>query len=234
MNASMRTLTHISFTGYLSLLGPTCYYKFLDLRFPLLTFLELGSLFNTTSQGRSNTAITRFIIDHPHINHLSLGKFRRGTTSFQFDQNFLSGDSLPNLRSFEGFPMNITLLAHCNVRCLPELTTLSLFSDPDDLPTMFEAVKSSLACGQLPCVRNLRFEFHTDLSHLMETHVSDLAHRRWADGFSEICPAVIHWYGTLGPVNRVSCTFSSSAFQLLGVELQIIFFTNFIFSFLAA
>ncbi|KAF8809233.1 hypothetical protein BYT27DRAFT_7187931 [Phlegmacium glaucopus] len=204
MTASMTTLTHISFTGYLSLIEPT-YYDFLDLRFPLLTSLEFGSLFDTTSQERLDTAVTRFINDHPHINRLSLGRFRSsrtGTTSFQFDQNLLRNDSLPNLRSFEGFPMNITLLAHCNVQCLLELTTLSLFSDSDDLPSMFEAVRSRLGSGNLPCVRNLRFEFRTDLSHKMETNASDLVHRRWADGFSEICPAVVNWYGTLGPVTR--------------------------------
>ena len=213
MRSSMNSLTHISFNGYLSLLEPTsCYYEFLELRFPLLTSLELGSLFNTTSQELSDTAITRFIIAHPNLRHISLGKFCMGTTTFQFDGNLLEEDSLPNLRSFEGFPMNITLLAQSNVRCLLELTTLSLSSDLDDssLEEMFETVKTSLGhgsgsgLGHFPCVQNLRFEFHTDLSHRMQTHVSDLAHRRWVDGFSEICPAVINWYGRLGPVNRVS------------------------------
>ena len=206
MTSSMKTLTHISFNGHLSLLEHTSYYIFLDLQFPLLISLELGSLFNTTSQERSNTAITRFIIAHPNIRHLSLGKFRMGTNSFQFDGSLLEEDSLPNLRSFEGFPMNITLLARSNVRCLPELTTLSLSSDLNDLEEMFETVKTRLGSGSghFPCVRNLRFEFHTDLSHQMETHISNLAHRRWVDGFSEICPAVINWYGRLGPVNQVS------------------------------
>ena len=210
MGASVRTLTHISLTGYLSLLEPTCYYEFLDLRFPLLTFLELGSLFKTTSHERSNTAITRFIVSHLHIHHLSLGKFRIGTTSFQLDRNLLSPNSLPKLRSFEGFPTNITLLAHCNVRSLLELNTLSLFSDLsfsadiDDLLTMFETVRGRLEYGQFPRVRNLRFEFYTDHSHLMKTNVSDLVHRKWIDRFSEICPAVVNWYGTLGPVNFVS------------------------------
>jgi hypothetical protein len=209
MRSSMETLTHISFNGHLSLLEHnSCYYEFLDLRFPLLTSLELGSLFDTTSQEQSDTAITQFIIAHPNIHHLSLGKVRIGITSFQFDGTLLAEDSLPNLRSFEGFPMNITLLARSNVRCLPELTTLSLSSDLDDssLEEMFETVKTRLGpgSGHFPCVQNLRFEFHTDLSHRMATHISDLVHRRWVDGFSEICPAVINWYGRLGPVNRVS------------------------------
>jgi F-box-like len=206
MRSSMATLTHISFTGHLSLLHPTYYYDFLDLMFPLLTSLELGSLFDTTSQGRSNTAITRFIIAHPSIHHLSLGKFCMGPTSFQFDGTRLSEDSLPNLRSFEGFPVNITLLVHCNVRSLLELTTLSLYSDRNNLSLaqMFETVQTRLGHGHFPCVRNLRFEFHTDLSHRMETNLSDLAHRRWIDRFSEICPAVVNWYGRLGPVTRVS------------------------------
>ena len=209
MKSSTKTLTHISFTGHLSLLQPTCYYDFLDLRFPLLTSLELGSLFNTASQELSNTAITQFIIAHPSINHLSLGNLRIGSASFQFDGNHLSEDSLPNLRSFEGFPINITLLVQCNVRSLLELTALSLFLDLNNLSLteMFEMVKTrlgSLGRGHLPCVRNLRFEFHTDLSHQMETHLSDLTHRKWIDGFSEICPAVVNWYGILGPVNRVS------------------------------
>jgi hypothetical protein len=53
LRSSMEKLTHISFNGHFSLLEHTtcqCYYDFLDLRFPLLTSLELGSLFNTTSQ----------------------------------------------------------------------------------------------------------------------------------------------------------------------------------------
>ena len=223
MRSSMETLTHISFNGHLSLLEhTTCYYKFLDLRFPHLTSLELGSLFNTTSQEQSDTAITQFIIAHPNIHHLSLGKFCIGTTSFQFDGNLLVEDSLPNLRSFEGFPMNITLLARYNVRCLLELTTLSLFSDLNDLPLaeMFETVKTRLGpasgSGHFPCVQNLRFEFHTELSHRMRTDATDLAHRRWVDSFSEICPAVINWYGRLGPVNRVS---SNSRDLLLGSQL---------------
>ena len=228
MTLSMNTLTHISFNGCLSLLEDTsCYYHFLRLRFPLLTSLELGSLFNTTSQEQSDTAITRFIIAHPNVHHLSLGKFRIGTTTFQFDENLLAQDSLPNLRSFEGFPTNITLLARSNVRCLLELTTLSLSSDLDDssLEEMLEAVKTTLGSGSgyFPCVRNLRFEFHTDLSHRMETHVSDLAHRRWVDGFSEICPAVINWYGRLGPVNRVGSIFQAPF--LRGSQL-FLFFTN--------
>ena len=223
MRSSTNTLTHISFKGHLSLLDQTsCYYEFLDLRFPLLTSLELGSLFNTTSQERSDTAITGFILAHPKIHHLSLGKIRIGTTSFQFDGSLLVEDSLPNLRSFEGFPMNITILARSNLRSLPKLTTLSLFSDLDDfsLVEMFETVKMGLGdgSGHFPCVQNLRFEFHTVLSHRMETHVSDLAHRRWVDEFNEICPAVINWYGRLGPVNRVSHKkkFPSSPSPLLG------------------
>ena len=212
MRSSMETLTHISFNGHLSLEDTSCYYEFLDLHFPLLTSLELGSLFNTTSQERSDTSITQFIIAHPNIHHLSLGKFRTGTTSFQFDGSLLVEDSLPNLRSFEGFPMNIALLAQSNVRFLLELTTLSLSSDLNDssLEEMFEIVKGS-GSGLFPCVQNLRFEFHTELSHRMETHVDDLAHRRWIDKFSEICPAVINWYGRLGSVDRVS-TISQAPF----------------------
>jgi hypothetical protein len=164
---------------------------------------------------RSNTAITRFIIDHPTISHLSLGKFCKGPNSFQFDENQVSEDSLPNLRSFEGFPMNITLLVRCNVRSLLELTTLSLSSDLEDpsLTEMSETVESSLGHGHFPYVRNLRFEFHTNLSHRMETNLSDLDHRRWIDRFSGICPAVVNWYGRLGPVNRVSAY--SQALSLL-------------------
>ena len=221
MISSLKTLTHISFNGHLSLLEDTsCYYDFLDLEFPLLTSLELGSLFSTSSQERSDTAITQFIIAHPNLHHLSLGKFRIGTTSFQFDGSLLVEDSLPNLRSFEGFPMNITLLARSNVRCLPKLTTLSLSSDLTDpsLAEMFETVKTRLVSGSghFPCVQNLRFEFHTDLSHYMKTNIYDLGHRRWVDEFSEICPAVINWYGRLGPVNRVSYKFPklSSNFNL--------------------
>ena len=208
MRSSMKTLTHISFNGHLSLPEHNIsYYNFLVLEFPLLTSLELGSLFDTTSQERSDAAITRFIIAHPNIDHLSLGKSQIGTTSFQFDGSLLEEGSLPNLRSFEGFPKNITLLARSNVRCLLELTALSLFSDLNDpsLAEMFETVKAlGSGSGHFPCVQNLRFEFHTDLSHRMQTHISDLAHRRWVDGFSEICPAVINWYGRLGSVNRVS------------------------------
>ena len=226
MKSSLNTLTHISFNGHLSLLENSSYYDFLELRFPFLTSLELGSLFCTTSQERSDTAITLFIIAHPNIHHLSLGKFRIGTTSFQFDGTLLVEDSLPNLRSFEGFPMNITLLARSNVRSLPELTTLSLSSDLNDssLTEMFETVKTSLGSGtgHFPYVRNLRFEFHTDLSHQMETHVSDLAHRRWVDGFSDICPAVINWYGRLGPVNQVS----SNSQALSPPWIAIFFFTD--------
>ena len=101
--------------------------------------------------------------------------------------------------------MNITLLAHCNVRSLLKLTTLSLFSDiQEDLDGMFEAVRTRLEGGQFPCVQNLCFEFHADLDHMnMETHVTNLLHRRLINEFSEICPSVINWYSTLGPVDRV-------------------------------
>ena len=80
----------------------------------------------------------------------------------------------------------------------------------------------SLGRGHFPYVRNLRFEFHTDLSHQMETHLSDLTHRKWIDGFSEICPAVVNWYEILGPVNQVklisqaSLVVESFIFCLLG------------------
>lgn len=208
MKSTLKTLTHISFTGYLSLRETTCYYDFLNLRFPLLTSLELGSLINTTSEERSNGAITRFIIHHPNIHHLSLGKFRTGFTSFQFDESLLTVNSLPKLRSFEGFPKNITLLAHCAVQSLLELNALSLSSDLQDLPMMFQAVEEKLVCGNFPHVRTLRFEFHKDLSHLlMKTNISDLEHQHWIDRFSQICPTVVNWYGTLDPVNRVSSKF---------------------------
>lgn len=220
MTSSLKTLTHISFTGHLSLLEPSSYYDFLSLNFPLLTSVELGSLFNTTSQARSNTAITRFIIAHPHIHHLSLGKFRIGTTTFQFDANLLAEDSLLNLRSFEGFPTNITLLTQCNVRCLLQLTTLSLSSDLNDssLEEMFEAVKTRIDYRVFPSVRNLRFEFPTDLSHRMKTHLTDLLHRKWVDEFNEICPAVVNWYGTLGPVNQASSNFQALHHKLFFSE----------------
>ena len=220
MRASIQTLTHISFNGYISLLESSRYYDFLELRFPLLTSLELGSLFSTSSPEHSNTAITRFIIAHPTIRHLSLGKLttishqadeNNDPISFQFDENFLRADALPNLRSFEGFPKNITVLVLQKVQSLLELTKLSLSSNRKDrsLVRMFEAVKTGLVDGGpgdgcFPHVRDLAVEFHPDLSHNMETNLSDLAYRKCLDGFSEICPAVINWYGTMGPMNAVS------------------------------
>ena len=39
----------------------------------------------------------------------------------------------------------------------------------------------------------------------MKAYFSDLLHRKWVvDESNEICPAVINWYGTLGPVNQAS------------------------------
>ncbi|KAF8965733.1 hypothetical protein BDZ97DRAFT_1918020 [Flammula alnicola] len=205
MTASIESLTHISFTGRIVHRTGKPYDDFLMLRFPNLLSLALGSLIHTNSEERTNIAITEFILAHPLIEHLSLGREKPTYMFFQLRPNLLQPDSLPCLKSFEGFPENVTVMASRKVRSLFKITSLSLRSCTqstfEDVTAMFEAVKTADNTPmKFEFVKHLRFEFDVPLSHRMRSHVTPIGHRSLMDEFSEICPIVSTWYGRLLPM----------------------------------
>ncbi|KAF8153424.1 hypothetical protein B0H34DRAFT_800626 [Crassisporium funariophilum] len=213
MSASAKTITHISFIskGFAFHEGEP-FDEFLNIRFPHLESLELGSLSTSVNVVYSNNRVTQFIVAHPLIHHLSLGR-QKGWMFFQFDPALLDHGSLPALRSLEGFPENIAILARSNVLSLNDLTSLSVLSSSGDfldLPPMVQAVKE-IGYPPLPHVKKLRFEFNCIFTHYMKTNQTSLLHRKWLDSLCEICPNVVDFYGALPPMNakHILSVFSS-------------------------
>ncbi|KAH9474364.1 hypothetical protein JR316_0012822 [Psilocybe cubensis] len=215
MFASKNTITHISFVGEIR---GEIYSSLHTFRFPCLRSLELGTLAHAENPAQVNTQITRFILDHPQITHLSLGKTRplveNNVTNahdlfLQFDGNHLLRDSLPLLRSFEGFLENITLLASHNVQSIFTLASLSIYCPYKDT-TLSERLKQMVRAimhadttprdQKFPFVRKLRLEFFTELHSMMEQDTTSLIHRECMDQFAELCPGVTSWYGRLPPM----------------------------------
>ncbi|KDR70747.1 hypothetical protein GALMADRAFT_159850 [Galerina marginata CBS 339.88] len=205
MTASIDSLTHISFVGTVVHRRDKPYDEFLQLQFPCLKSLELGSLLHSNSEPRTNTTITKFILDHAGIEHLSLGRSRPKYFYFQFDLDLLKPESLLSLKSFEGFPENITAMARLPVHSLFSLASLSICCQKDEndqnqpVDEMFLAIQGGVE-RTLPSVRYLRFNFVVSFDHRMTLNQTSRAHLDWMDKLSHICPGVVEFWGNLPPM----------------------------------
>lgn len=213
LKASCLSLTSISFAGTIFHSHGKPYDHFLQMDFPSLHTLALGSLQNTVSETSTNTAITRFILRHPTIEHLSLGK-RRPTylLFFQFIEAELKSDSLPSLKSFEGFPENVTLLARRGVRSFFRITELSISCRDEEsdqllqtsLDEMFLAVTGAGTPRKFVNVVSLHYELFATYSHRkMDLKPISKPILRSVDQIMHLCPEVKRLYARLPPMSAV-------------------------------
>ncbi|KAF4613265.1 hypothetical protein D9613_010755 [Agrocybe pediades] len=210
MEASINTLTHISFAGTVVYRLEGAYEKFLHLHFPNLVSLELGSLEHTNSVIRTKQAVTKFILNHPRIEHLSLGRKQHLGFIFQFDLGQLKPYSLPALKSFVGFPENIIDLVHLPVESFFTISKLSV-SCADEEESLFaqkfdrmldEFGRAERLGRKFTAVQYLRCEFRVVLDHRMHTHVTKLNPMRRMDELSHWFPDVVYWRTNMLPLSN--------------------------------
>jgi hypothetical protein len=187
-----------------------------DLRFPNLTYLHLGDWIRNWSW--SSQGMTRFVIAHPLIEHLTIG-FKRiypddETTTAEFSESFVTTDEFPHLHTFRGRASNFMLLAKQGVRSLRTLRTLGVCTpfyshrhlgarDPlMDLDEMFETLKSF---GGLPFLK----EFYFASSHYPRERLE-----QWIAALAELCPALERLSGGIWDVQAVSHSTNALRFYI--------------------
>jgi hypothetical protein len=223
-NKSAHSLTHITFTGPVFHYLGSSFDTFLNLRFPNLKSLELGTLAafsGSVPYATTIASVTRFIVEHNTIEHLSLSKrVPRDPDGvfFHLDGNLITADILPNLRSFEGCPAALTILARRGVTSVFSLASLSLFAfeeNLNDLSAVVGTIKSSPAKA-LTSVRNLRVEFFSIIIppvmaegvqegvHAMSSNATSMRERHCLDDIAGVCPNVVNYSGTFPAMCAVS------------------------------
>ena len=226
-NKSVHSLTHITFTGPVFHFIGSSFETFINLRFPNLKSLELGTLaINSGSvpYAATTASVTRFIVEHNTIEHLSLSKrVPRNGLFFHLDGPLITVDILPNLRSFEGCPATLTVLARRGVLSVFYLTSLSLFAceeNLNDISAMVGAIKSSPA-KVFALVEDLRVEFLSGAIspivvnppfmeegvHVMSANGTSMRERRCLDEIAGLCPNVVNYSGTFPAMCAVSVSF---------------------------
>jgi len=201
------SITHISLSGSVvhdpgnslsSLLSA-------DNRFFGLVSVELGSLAGCLNLPWSSQALTQFLNVNPTIQHLSLGTQKPNPDiSFQLHSPSLSGGFLPDLRSFEGFPEHLTLMAQANVQSLNQLESLALVSTEEDLEDMRRMLEA-LTLQSFPSVKYLHVELYpAELNFHAPFNVTFLVHGGVMLGLGRLFPEVVNIYAKLPPINGVS------------------------------
>ena len=175
---------------------------------PCLISLDLGSLILCDDPDWSRQSLTRFLRNNPTIQHLSLGKERPiRNIFFDLDPPSLSPGFLPDLRSFEGFPENMGVMAGAQVQCLDRLQSLALVSTEDQLQDM-ESMFLALSGRIFPSVQRLHVELYSELSHRMHSNVTFLSHINCMQfGFGNLCPNATEIFAKLPPTYGVSRLF---------------------------
>ena len=191
---------------------------FINLRFPGLRSLELGTFARCSEsvpEAATIASVTRFVVEHNTIEHLSLSKrVPRNGLFFHLDGDPITVDILPNLRSFEGCPATLTILTRRGVASVFSLTSLSLFSfeeNLNDISAVVGAIKSSPA-RVLTSVRNLRVNFLSVVTppvmaegvHVMSFNPTSLRETYCLDKIAEVCPNVANYAGSLPAMCAVS------------------------------
>lgn len=197
-------MTHLSFGGTVVHGTNHPVSAIFQYTFPGLISLDLGSLTVCDEPDWSRQSVTQFLLNNPGIQHLSLGKERPLRNIF-FDLHppSLSPGFLPHLRSFEGFPKNMVVMAGAQVKCLDQLQSLALVSTEgeEDMEAMFSAFPGRI----LPSVRRLHVELYSgELSHRMPSNVNFMSHINWMLGFGGLCPNATEVFAKLPPVCGVS------------------------------
>jgi len=197
---------------------------FINLRFPNLKSLELDTLAMNSGSvpyAATTASVTRFVVEHDTIEHLSLSKrVSRNGLFFHLDGPLIAADILPNLRSFEGCPATFTILARRGVLSVFRLTSLSLFAceeNLNDISAMVGEIKSSPA-QVLDLVVDLRVEFLSvvippivvippfmeESVHVMSSNGTSMREIRCLDEIAGLCPNVVNYSGTFPALCAVS------------------------------
>ena len=199
---------------------------FIKLRFSNLKSLELGTLAvlsGSVPYATTTTSVTRFLVEHNTIEHLSLGKkLSRSGLFFHLDGSLITADVLPKLRSFEGCSPTITILVQSGVRSIFALTSLSLLANENfeenlyDISAMVDTIKSSSAQA-LTSVRDLKVKFFPIVTplrmrggiHAMSSsEVEIIRQRSCLDQMAGVFPNVVNFAGTFPAMCAVSVSIS--------------------------
>ena len=169
----------------------------------------------------TTASVTRFVVEHDTIEHLSLSKrVSRNGLFFHLDGPLIAADILPNLRSFEGCPATFTILARRGVLSVFRLTSLSLFAceeNLNDISAMVGEIRSSPA-QVLDLVVDLRVEFLSvvippivvippfmeESVHVMSSNGTSMREIRCLDEIAGLCPNVVNYSGTFPALCAVS------------------------------
>ncbi|KAF8153432.1 hypothetical protein B0H34DRAFT_800633 [Crassisporium funariophilum] len=191
------TVTHISFRG-----KPACHELF-DLRLPRLLSLELGSLFYLKPEviESTRTSLTEFLIAHPTLTHLSLGRTRycEGPSRlWQLQYSILTPEVLPALASFAGFSPNLKDTLEFGVRSFRALTSLSLshYTREKSMASRLHTMKNAGECFPLLTRLTVIIEYSSP-----SENASDLV-LDFLKAIAGVCPAVVDWSGNLTPINN--------------------------------
>jgi hypothetical protein len=222
VNKPAHSLTHIAFAGDVVHSVGSPFETFINLRFPNLRSLELGTLVNDSMRSvpyaETTFSTTLFVSAHNLLEHLSLGKRapKEGQRTFHLDGALITPDFLPHLRSLEGCPRTVTFLVLQRVRSIFSLVFLSLIvgtmedQELSDLSSMSSAIKSSQARSMLT-VRDLKVEFTSITSvHKVPLNEMSVIHRRCLDAIADVCPGVVNWSGNLPAMKAVSICLSTN------------------------
>ena len=211
--------------------------SFINLRLPNLKSLEFGTLATNSGSvpyAATTASVTRFVVEHKTIEHLSLSKrVPRNGLFFHLDGPPITVDILPKLRSFEGCPATLTVLAQRGVLSIFYLTSLSLFVCEEnliDVSEMVAAIKSSPG-NVLASVGDLKVTLSVVIPpgtipamvackegvHGMSSSTST-REMRCLDKIAQVCPNVVNYSGTFSAM----CAVSVLSLQSLTAPMSII------------
>ncbi|KAF9563963.1 hypothetical protein CPC08DRAFT_705680 [Agrocybe pediades] len=173
-----------------------------SMQFPRLTSFGLGLMYAQPTLERrqdTTTLLTQFLKDHTSIQDLTLG------CSLQFPGLYegLSGvgdliqqDFLPNLRSLESHPANITIMLNQNVKSLQSLNKLTIlyYCETSDAPleSLFAVMRGSAG---FPDVERLSIRFTGDVKFM---GVHQITMFECVRRLGACCPSVRSFSGYLG------------------------------------
>ena len=159
--------------------------------------------------------VTRFLVEHKTIEHLSLSKkVPRIGFFFNLDRSLIAADFLPKLQSFEGCPPTATILARQGVRSMLSLTSLSLFSSGENLYDIFAMIDTiqSSSVGAMASVRDLRVGFPRNFNphmrgagvHATSSNTMAVRQRSCLDELAGVFPNVVNFHGNFTAMCAVS------------------------------
>lgn len=206
--ASAQTLTSISFPncpGFaysLPEFTQDTWTMFFSMRFPHLTLFNLGLMYvDPTLERRHDTTIllTQFLKAHPSIQDLTLGcslEYQGLYEGISGVDDLIQQDFLPNLRSCESHPANITIMLNQNVKSMQSLKKLSIvyYCEANDTPleSLFAVMRGSAG---FPEVEQLSVRFNGEVKFM---GIHQITMFECVRRLGACCPSVRTFSGYLG------------------------------------